>query len=47
MALFFYISTLLISMGLEWNEWGREMKMATTDYEGYLASRAETTASHS
>ena len=47
LALFFCISTLLISMGLEWNEWGREMKMATTDYEGYLASLAETTASHS
>lgn len=46
-AIFFCISTLLISMGLEWNEWGREMKMATTDYEGYLASLAEATASHS
>ncbi|MCH5337334.1 MAG: hypothetical protein J1E03_01000 [Acetatifactor sp.] len=47
LALFFCISTVLVSMGLEWNEWGREMKMATTDYEGYLASLAETTASHS
>ena len=46
-ALFFCISTVLISMGLEWNEWGREMKMASTDYEGYLASLAEATASHS
>lgn len=46
-ALFFCISAVLISMGLEWNEWGREMKMATTDYEGYLARLAETTASHS
>lgn len=37
----FCIGTLLISVGLEWNEWGREMKMATTDYEGYLNKIAE------
>ena len=46
-ASIFCISTLLISLGLEWNEWGREMKMATTDYEGYLASLAERSASPS
>ena len=46
-AFIFCISTLLISMGLEWNEWGREMKMATTDYENYLTSLAESTANRS
>lgn len=46
-AFIFCISTLLVSMGLEWNEWGREMKLATTDYEGYLASLAERAASRS
>ena len=46
-AFVFCISSLLISMGLEWNAWGREMKFATTDYESYLASLAESAASYS
>ena len=25
----------MISLGIEWNEWGEEMKLATTDYEMY------------
>lgn len=27
------ISALLVSLGVEWNEWGREMSMETSDYE--------------
>lgn len=46
-AFIFCISSLLTSMGLEWNEWGREMKLATTDYESYLASLAERAAAYS
>ena len=44
-AFIFSISTLFISLGLEWNEWGREMKMATGDYESYMAAITETRAS--
>lgn len=44
-AFIFCISALFISFGLKWNEWGREMKMATTNYEEYLNRIAETKAS--
>ena len=43
-AFIFCIGALLISLGLGWNEWGREMKMATTDYEEYLNRIKETNA---
>ncbi len=33
-----FVCVLLILMGIKWNEWGREMKMATGDYDKYRDS---------
>ncbi len=42
LALVLCVSMILISLGLEWNEWGLEMKMATGDYEDYMTEIEET-----
>ena len=44
-AYVFCFGTMLIAFGLKWNEWGREMKMATDNYEEYLSRIAEAGAS--
>ncbi len=35
------IVVILVSLGLEWNEWGSEMELSTSDYEGYMNSIME------
>lgn len=30
------IVILLVSLGIEWSEWGEEMSMSTTEYEGFV-----------
>lgn len=30
------VVTLLISLGIEWSEWGEEMSLSTSDYEKYI-----------
>lgn len=35
------VVVILISLGLEWNEWGREMELSTSDYEKYVNSILE------
>lgn len=30
------VVVILISLGLEWSEWGREMELSTSDYEKYM-----------
>ena len=32
---------ILVSLGLEWGEWGREMELSTSDYEKYVSSIME------
>lgn len=35
------IVVILVSLGLEWSEWGSEMELSTSDYEGYMNSILE------
>ncbi|MDE7222751.1 MAG: hypothetical protein K2O34_03085, partial [Acetatifactor sp.] len=35
------IVVILISLGLEWSEWGNEMELSTSDYESYMSSILE------
>lgn len=42
-AFFIAVVVILISLGMEWSEWGREMEMSTGDYESYLSSIMEST----
>lgn len=35
------VVVILISLGLEWSEWGSEMELSTSDYEGYMNSILE------
>lgn len=35
------IVVILISLGIEWSEWGEEMSMSTTEYEGYIKNMKE------
>ncbi len=35
------VVVILISLGLEWSEWGREMELSTSDYEKYVNSILE------
>lgn len=35
------IVVVLISLGLEWSEWGSEMELSTSDYESYMNSIME------
>lgn len=37
------IVIILVSLGLEWSEWGKEMELSTGDYEKYLSSILEST----
>ncbi len=42
-ASFIAVVVIMISLGIEWSEWGREMEMSTGDYESYLSYIMEST----
>ncbi len=42
-AFFIAVVVIMISLGIEWSEWGREMEMSTGDYESYLSYIMEST----
>lgn len=42
-AFFIAVVVIMISLGIEWSEWGREMEMSTGDYESYLSNIMEST----
>ncbi|MDE5951857.1 MAG: J domain-containing protein [Acetatifactor sp.] len=43
LAFLIAIVVILLSLGIEWNEWGSEMDLSTSDYEKYLSSILEGT----